>query len=166
MTDSHGQTRPAIVLAAAQAESATDGLQRLEQVLRRRLECQDGRPETEIRVTADQWTLRDGDELQVLQAVEGGVGLMSTGIQAQLAFRLPGVDSSQPVRMWIARNRQVSPPKNEFHLDAGPGSGPGRAPATEPEKPPQSFAASIQGLVPNHEDRLARLPVPSAGKNN
>jgi hypothetical protein len=121
MTDSHGQTRPAIVLAAAQAESATTAWQRLHEVLRRQLECLGGRPEVEIRVTADQWTLHSGDETQVLQVVEGtGVGLMSNGIQAQLAFRLPGASSSQPVRMRIARNRQISPPENEFDLETGP----------------------------------------------
>ena len=116
MTDSHGQTRPAIVLAATQAESTTSAWQRLEEVLHRRLECQAGRPEIEIRVTADHWTLHGGDESQVLQVVEGGVGLMPNGIQAQLAFRLPGVECSQPVRMWIVRNRQVSPPADSFDI--------------------------------------------------
>ncbi len=120
MTDSHGQTRPAIVLAATRSESATSAWERLDEVLRRRLECQGGRPEIEVRVTADQWTLHDGNESQVLQAVEGGIGLMPNGIQAQLAFRLPGVDSSQPVRMRIVRNRQISPPANGFEIDTGP----------------------------------------------
>ena len=119
MTDSHGQTRPAIVLAAAQAESATSAWQRLDEVLRRRLECQGGRPEIEIRLTADSWTLHD-DQSQVLQAVEGGVGLMPNGIQAQLAFQLPGANSPQPVRIRIVRNRQVSPPANGFEMDTGP----------------------------------------------
>jgi len=130
MTDSSGQTRQAIVLAATQAESATDAWERLHEVLRRRLECQGGRPEIEIRVTADQWTLRSGDESQVLQVVEGGVGLMPNGIQAQLAFRLPGVNSSQPVRMRIVRNRQVSPPANSFDIDTGSSPVPCRLLAT------------------------------------
>jgi hypothetical protein len=120
MTDSRGQARPAVVLAATQAESPAEAWQRLHDVLRRRLECQTGRPEVEIRVTADQWTLRGDRETQVLHDVEGEVGLVSNGVQAHLAFRLPGVDSAQPVRMWIARNRQVSPPRNGFNLDTGP----------------------------------------------
>jgi hypothetical protein len=119
MTDSNGQTRPAIVLAATQAESATSAWPRLHEALRRQLECQGGRPEIEIRVTADQWKLHDGDESQVLQTVEGGVGLMPNGIQAQLAFRLPGAHASQPLRMRIVRNRQISPPENEFDLETG-----------------------------------------------
>ncbi len=125
LTDSQGQTRPAIVLAATQAESAVGTWQRLNEVLCRRLECQGGRPEVEVRVTADQLTLHDGAQTQVLQVVEGtGVGLMPNGIQAQLVVRLPGINSSEPVRMRIVRNRQVSPPANGFEMDTGPNSVP------------------------------------------
>jgi len=130
MTDSHGQTRPAIKLAVTQAESATSGWERLYEVLRRRLECQGGRPETEVRVTADRWTLHSGDASQVLQDIEGGIGLMSNGIHAQLAFQLPGFHSPQPVRVWIDRNRQVSPPANGFDMDTGPSAVPCRLLAT------------------------------------
>ena len=119
MTDSRGQTRPAIVLAAAQADSAAGDWQRLYEVLRRRLECQGGRPEFEVRLTADQWILHDGDKAQTLQGVEGGIGLMPNGIQAQLAFRFAGGNSSQPVRMRLVRNRQVAPPANGFEMDTG-----------------------------------------------
>ena len=131
MTDSHGQTRGAIVLAAREAESAASGWERLHEVLRRRLECQGGRPEIEVRMTADRWTVRSGDESEVLQVVEGsGIGLMPNGIQAQLAFRPPGAGSPQPVRMRIVRNRQVSPPANGFDMDTGPGFVPCRLLAT------------------------------------
>ena len=131
MTDSHGQTRPAIVLAATQAESASSAWQRLHEMLRRRLECQGGRPEIEIRITADQWTLHNSGESQVLQVVEGsGIGLMPDGIQAQLQFRLPGANSAQPIRMRIVRNRQVSPPANNFEMDTGPNAVPCRLLAT------------------------------------
>ena len=47
-TDSLGQ-RPAVVLEARQVESAGTAWERLEEVLRRRLECQSGRPEVEFR---------------------------------------------------------------------------------------------------------------------
>ena len=130
MTDSQGQTRPAIVLAATRAESATSAWQRLHEVLRRRLECQGGRPEIEVRATADQWTLDDGNDSQVLQVVEGAIGLMPNGIQALWAFRLPEVNSPQPVRMRIVRNRQVSPPANAFEMDTGPTPVPCRLLAT------------------------------------
>ena len=126
MTASQGQTRPAIVLAATEARSPSSAWQRLNDVLRRRLECQGGRPETEIRVTADQWTLDSSGQSQILRGVEGGVGLMPNGIQAQLAFKIPGADPAQPLRMRIVRNRQVSPPANGFDMDTGPNSIPCR----------------------------------------
>jgi hypothetical protein len=118
MTDKNGQTRPAVVLACRQAESASGDWPRLYEVLRRRLECQSGRPEVEIRVTADHWTLHDGQRTQMLDDVDGGVGLMANGIQAQLFFRVPESHATQPLRMRIVRNRQISPPANEFEMDS------------------------------------------------
>ncbi|MGO9114501.1 MAG: hypothetical protein ACLP9L_35235 [Thermoguttaceae bacterium] len=130
MTDSQGQTRPAIVLAATQAESAASDWERLNEVLRRRLECQGGRPEIELRLTADQWALHNGNETQVLLAVKGGIGLMPSGIQARLDFQLPGVNSPEPVQMGIVRNRQVSPPADGFEMHTGPSPVPCRLLAT------------------------------------
>ena len=91
MTDSQGQTRPAIVLTATQAESADE---RLATALRSACaagwsarvagrKSKSASPPTSGRCTT-------ATETQVLQVVEGGVGLMPNGIQAQLAFRLPG----------------------------------------------------------------------------
>jgi hypothetical protein len=117
MTDKRGQTRPAVSLACEQVDSTSSDWGRLYEVLRRRLECQGGRPEIEIRVTADRWTLHDGPQTQVLEAVSGGVGF-SDGIQAQLSFWLPEAHALHPVRVWILRNRQISPPANEFAVDS------------------------------------------------
>jgi hypothetical protein len=118
MTDKHGETRPAIKLVCSQVESASGDWNRLYEILRRPLECQGGRPETELRVTADHWTLHDGTQTQVLDAVEGGLGF-TDGIQARLDFRLPEIRTDQPLRMRIVRNRQISPPANEFDIDTG-----------------------------------------------
>jgi len=106
------QARPAIVLAshAGRIDDRRLGEDRCS-ARARRLECQSGRPEVEIRVTAEQWTLRDGDETQVLQAVEGGMGLMPNGNPGPVGFPPPGTVLRQPVRMRIVRNRQISPPK-------------------------------------------------------
>jgi hypothetical protein len=119
LTDSRSHTRPAIVLAARQIESTAGAWQRLDEVLRRRLECQSGRPEIEFRLTADQWTLRDGNDSQMFRDIEGAIGLVPNGIEAQVAFQPP--DAKSPVQMRIARNRLVLPPANRFDLDTGPG---------------------------------------------
>lgn len=153
MTDSHGQTRPAVVLAARQIESTASAWQRLRESLRRRLERQSGTPEIEVRVTAKQWTLREGGDLQVLENVEGGIGLTPEGIRALLEFRIAG-GSKSPVRMQIVRNRRVSPPAYAFDLD------------TAADCMPPSVATLIRALAPSDESqnplaqpnsRLARL---------
>ena len=105
MTDSQGRTRPAIVLAARQVESAASSWQRLKETLRRSLECQIGRPEVEVRMTADAWTIRDGNDVQVLENVNADIGRNRApdpqGVQAQLAFRLATSPMKRPVRMRI-----------------------------------------------------------------
>jgi hypothetical protein len=120
MTPQNGQTRPAIVLDATRAESPSGAWKRLYDALRLRLECQIGRPEIEIRVTADQWVVHDGNQSKALElaVLEGsGLQLLPGGVEAQLAVRLPDVPASQPLRMRIVRNRQISPPEYEFALD-------------------------------------------------
>ncbi len=52
------------------------------------------------------------------------------GIQAQLILHLPGVRSSQPVRMRVVHNHQVSPPADGFDMDTGPNAVPCRLLAT------------------------------------
>ena len=117
MTDSHDQQRPAIVLAVSQADCEAASWLRLSEVLRRRLECRDGRPEIEVRLSADQFTLHNAAQSHALENVEGGIGLTPGGIQARLSFRLSGGTATEPIQMRIVRNRQVSPPSNGFDLD-------------------------------------------------
>ena len=108
MTDSQGRTRPAIVLAAQQVESSASSWQRLKEMLRRSLECQIGRPEVEVRVTADTWTLREGNDVQVLENVEGGIGLILQRPAAEcrhsLHFRL-GEQPGETARADANRSR-------------------------------------------------------------
>jgi hypothetical protein len=152
MTDSQGRTRPAIVLAARQMESSASAWQRLKDTLRRSLECQIGRPEVEVRVTADIWNLREGNDVQVLENVAGGIGLIArpAGMQAQLSFRVATSPAKPLVRMRIVRDRTVEPPAYGFDLDL-PGG-----PA------PQCVAALIHALRPADE-RIARSPSPPDG---
>ncbi len=122
MPDSHGRSRPAIVVEARQVESAASAWPRLKQTLRRSLECQIGRPEVEVRMTADAWALREGNDVQVLENVKADIGRNPArdpqGVQAQLAFRLAAGPTKPLVRMRILRDRTVEPPAYRFDLDA------------------------------------------------
>ena len=62
MTDSQGQIRPAVEIAARNVESAAAAWPRLKEVLCRSLECQNGQPEVEVRATADAWKVHNGGE--------------------------------------------------------------------------------------------------------
>ncbi len=152
MTDSQGRTRPAIALEARNVESTASAWQRLKETLRRSLECQIGRPEVEVRLAADKWTLREGNDVQVLEKVEGGIGLIArpAGMQAQLAFRVANSPAKPLVRMRIVRDRTVEPPAYGFDLDAPAG-----------EAPP-CVATLIHALTPADE-RIARSPSPQNG---
>ena len=57
--------------------------------------------------TRDAWTLREGNDVQILEKVEGGVGLISkpAGMQAQLSFRIATSPTKPLVRMRIVRDR-------------------------------------------------------------
>jgi hypothetical protein len=151
MTDSQGRTHPAMVLAARQVESAASPWQRLKETLRRCLECQIGHPEVEVRVTADAWTLREDNDLKVLENVEAAIGRNPRpdpeGVQAQLAFRLAASPMQRPMRMRILRDRTVEPPAYRFDLDA------------HGNEVPPCVATLINALVPADE-RTARSPSP------
>lgn len=117
--DHDGGRRPAIVLAAPKVECEGGSSRRLVQLLERTLEGQTGRPEMEIRISIDELVLRTGDDSQTLSEVRGGVGRLPGGIQAVAAFRLPGSNATEPVRLRVVRNRQVLPPANGIELDTG-----------------------------------------------
>jgi hypothetical protein len=159
MPDSHGETHPAISLAIRRIESAATAWPRLKEVLRRSLECQNGRPEVEVRVTADAWTLDDGNQSQLLVNVIGGIGLNPApppkGVQALLNFQLAGGPTKSLVQIGLLRDREVTPPVYRYYCN------------TEFGNLPQSVAALIRSMPPTdgmqapasmHADELARRP--------
>ena len=97
-------------------------------------------------MTADQWALREGGNAQMLENVEGGIGLMPEGIQAQLAFRAVTGPAKPLVRMRIVRDRRLSPPAYGFDLDTG-GS-----------NVPPSVATLVQILKPGEATVVAQSP--------
>ena len=116
MADSHGLSRPAIVLTAPRAEIESSACERLDQTLQQRLQCPQSRPETEIRLSVEQLVLRSPQKNRTLLAVEGGIGALPGGVQAQASFRLPESRAAEPIQIRMVRNRQIVPPANGFEL--------------------------------------------------
>ena len=138
MTDSRGRVRPAVEIAARNVESAAVAWPRLKEVLRRSLECQNGRPEVEVRATADVWKVHNGEESSMLQGVKGGIGVNRDpdGYQAQMEFLAARGGLKTSVRMRLLRDRHAFPPAYRYDLETDSGD------------VPQSVAALIQALRP------------------
>ncbi len=134
MTDSQGQIRPAVEIAARNVESAAAAWPRLKEVLCRSLECQNGQPEVEVRATADAWKVHNGGESNLLEGVTGGIGVnrQPSGFQAQMEFRLAHGRLKTLVRMRLLRDRHAFPPAYRYDLETDSGD------------VPQSIAALIR----------------------
>lgn len=150
MTDSHGEIHPAVQLAARRVESAATAWPRLKEVLRRSLECQNGRPEVEVRATADAWTLDDGKQSQLLVNVSGGIGLNPApppkGVQALLDFQLAGDPTKSLVRIGLLRDRESAPPVYRYSC------------ISESRDLPQSVAALVRSMQPIDGMRVPAAP--------
>jgi hypothetical protein len=108
--DVSGSPRAALLLVASQPEVEAAAANRLRQLLARIMQAQNGQAEVEIRFHASELTLRAGETAQTLSEFSGGIGSLPGGIQAEATFRLAGSAATEPARILITRNRQVSPP--------------------------------------------------------
>jgi hypothetical protein len=89
--------------------------------LQRALEGLGGPLENDVRLTAQDLTMRAGESSQTVVDVMGTVNSLPDGAIAQVAFHMPGDKSPEPAHIRLFRNRQVSPPASGFELDTGDG---------------------------------------------
>jgi hypothetical protein len=119
--DGQGVRKPTLVLLASQPEIETAGLRQLGWLLQRAMQGQTACPAVDLRVRAGELTLRAGANSQTLTGLEGSLDNLPGGVQAIAAFRLPGIDMPEPVKIRVVRNRQTSPPASGFELYTGSG---------------------------------------------
>ncbi len=119
--DPQGQRRPVMAITASQSEVETASLDRIRQCLARAMEGFSGPMETDVQLSASELTLRAAQNSQTLADVNGSMEEVAGGMQAQLFFRLAGVQTPDPARIRMVRNRQVSPPASGYELDTGSG---------------------------------------------
>ncbi len=120
-TDSQGQRRPVMAIVASQPEVETVSLDRIRQCIERTLEGFGGPLETDVQLSASELTLRAAQDSQTLTEVSGSMENLTGGTHAQLYFRLAGVQTPEPARIRMVRNRQVSPPASGYELYTGGG---------------------------------------------
>ncbi len=121
IADGAGGGKPVIVLSASQPEIETAGLRQLGGLLQRAMQGQTGRPAVDLRISAQELTLRAGTNSQTFTGVEGSLDNPPGGVQAIVSFRIPGIDMQEPVKIRMVRNRQTSPPASGFELSTGDG---------------------------------------------
>jgi hypothetical protein len=129
-TDQQGRPKASLVLIAFEPEVEATAVDRLKELLERMLRrptilgMVSGGSPAEVRLAADQLTLRAADGPQTLTELQGKVESFPGACQAEASFRLAGIDASQPIRIRVVRNRQTTPPLTGFELDTGGGAVP------------------------------------------
>lgn len=119
--DARGVWRPVLAVIASQPVVEAAAIDRTWRWLQRTLESAPVWLETELQLSAAELTLQASDHSQTLTGVEGLVESLTSGIHAQVLFRLVGAETPEPARIRLVRNRQVSPPSSGFELYTGGG---------------------------------------------
>ena len=129
-TDREGRPRASLVLIASQPEIEATAADRLAELLDRMLRrptilrTVPGGSQTDVRLAAGQLTLRAAGGSQTLSELQGSIESLAGGTRAEASFRLAGIDTPQPIRIRVVRNRQITPPATGFELDTGGGAVP------------------------------------------
>ncbi|MDY0168048.1 MAG: hypothetical protein RBS80_15980 [Thermoguttaceae bacterium] len=148
----HGSDAPAtLVLRARRPVGADSATAVLYQVLSRAMQGQMGPSPLDVRWTADELTLGEGERAIRLAGFSGGTQSHPAGVQAQLQFRLAdGAGAgAEPAHIEILRNRQASPADLELKLYTGAVALPCRLlavglPALGPLGPQSQFRGYLQ----------------------
>jgi hypothetical protein len=118
-TDANGQTRESVALTLVEPEIAADQLAQVGRLAHRLLVERGARPGVEFQWTAAEAIVRAGDGPLVLGDLQGQTESQPGWSQAQTSFRLAPSQQSEPARIRLVRNRQVTPPATGFELDTG-----------------------------------------------
>jgi hypothetical protein len=118
IADAEGRQQPALVFSATDPEIDMAQVEQLWRLADRLFLGRADGP-LEVRLACGDLLLRLGENRQALSRPELAVTTDSLGTRADLRFRLPGGDSSSPVRLRVARDRRRQPPLTRFDLDTG-----------------------------------------------
>jgi hypothetical protein len=117
--NSQQQGRPLLTLIASQPEIEAAGLEQLRQLLSGVLERRIGHGRFDLRLAANEVTLRAEENTKTLAGLSASIDSSPEGSQAAVSFRLRGIAASKAMQIRIVRSRQVSPPATGFELDTG-----------------------------------------------
>jgi len=118
-TDEQGRPKAVLMLTASQPEIEGAGFEQIRRLLDRLLRGNTTASDVDVRFSAGELTFSAGANSQTLTEVEGGVESSPGGTQAEISFRLAGVEMPEVARIRVARNRQTWPPQTGFELYTG-----------------------------------------------
>ena len=121
-TDGQGRPKTTLVLIASQPEIHAAKLRHVWQLLQRVFTLRTAGATVDVRLACGELTLGAGEDSQTLTEVQGSIETLSDGTRGEIAFRLAGVDTAEPVRIRVGRNRQSTPPTTGFALDSSGGA--------------------------------------------
>ena len=113
--------RPSLALTISGLEIESNGLEELGRLVSHVMQSRTRLVEPGLQLTTDGAVLRSpgGTIVHALSELQATMETLPGGIQAQVAFRLAGQTGQQPLRLWIGRNRQTSPPATGFDFSTG-----------------------------------------------
>ena len=114
-----GPSRQLLVLTALRPEAAVDQAAAIGRLVQRLLMQPSGWLDVDVRLSAADGTLRTAEGPTTLIDLQGSTETQPAGTLAQLSFRLPRAEKSDPVRIRVIRNRQAAPAVTGFELDTG-----------------------------------------------
>jgi len=117
--ESSGVSKPVLQLTAQTVQLEAGSVPRVGQLVTRLLRRETGDEVLDARLAVERVTLAGTEQTFELREVRGDLIIVAAGSQVRAAFRLEGVDSPEPARVRIARDRQTSPPRTGFELDTG-----------------------------------------------
>jgi hypothetical protein len=122
IADPQGGNKSTLDLTAIQPEIEMAKLQDLGWLLQRAMQGQTSIPGVSIHVAATELTLRAGPNSQTLTDVDGRLNYPTGGVEAVALFHLAGVETSNPVKIRMVRDRRTIPPISGFELDTAGGN--------------------------------------------
>ncbi len=117
--DAAGQSVESLHLVAKQCDLEADGLTELGRLVQRLLQSRTAWSSPHGRLEATAVSVRSPAASVQLRDVQGQMGTLPSGGQAEIVFRLPGTTEVEPVRIRLGRNRQMNPPATGFELSTG-----------------------------------------------
>ncbi|MBN2476015.1 MAG: hypothetical protein JXB62_15495 [Pirellulales bacterium] len=121
-----GQDRAMLTLVATKPQIEGAAVGQVGRLLDGALQRRTAWPECNLRLIVVEATLHSGARVETLSGLEGSLEAFPDGSIAQIALRIAGANSSEPVAIRVTRDRRTMPPTTGLQVTTGGGAVPCR----------------------------------------